>query len=121
MDNNLEKIEVNYKNKKRYKTARYPLRQPRFFTWLIWALSKINFIKKNYKIEKINMDGLKPPYIILSNHMHFIDFKLAGIATYPHRVNNVCDIVAFFRKSWIMRWIGGICTRRSPTLYTVTV
>ena len=28
-------IEVNYKNKKRYKTARYPLHQGKFWTWLV--------------------------------------------------------------------------------------
>lgn len=31
----MQKIEVNYKNKKRYKTARYPIRQPIYLTWLI--------------------------------------------------------------------------------------
>ena len=37
----LEMIEVNYKNKKRYNCAKMPIRQPRFFTWLIYVLSKI--------------------------------------------------------------------------------
>ena len=31
-----------------------------------------------YEIEKIHMEGLKPPYILLSNHMHFVDFHLWG-------------------------------------------
>ena len=65
--------EVNYKNKKRYKTAKYPIRQPIFIVWLIWVLCKIALIGKKYKVEKINMEGLKPPYMILSNHMYFID------------------------------------------------
>ena len=43
-------IEVNYKNKKRYKTARYPLHQGKFWTWLIWILSKI---KSEPEIEKL--------------------------------------------------------------------
>ena len=30
-------IEVNYKNKKRYKTAKYPIRQPKIITALIWG------------------------------------------------------------------------------------
>ena len=68
MENKLEQIEVNYKNKKRYNTARYPVRQSRFFTWLIWLLSKCALAGKKYKIEKINMEGLKGPYILLSNH-----------------------------------------------------
>lgn len=28
-------IDVNYKNKKRYNTARYPIRQPKVLTYLI--------------------------------------------------------------------------------------
>ena len=59
---NTHNIDVNYKNKKRYNTAKYPIRQPRFFTWLIWVLSKILLIGRKYKVEKINMEGLKPPY-----------------------------------------------------------
>ena len=44
-------IEVNYKNKKRYKTAKYPLHQGKFWTWLIWLLSKIAISGKDYKVE----------------------------------------------------------------------
>ena len=63
-------IDVNYKNKKRYKTAKYPIRQPIYLMLLIWVLSKMMLIGKKYKVEKINMEGLKPPYMILSNHMY---------------------------------------------------
>ena len=54
----MEKIEVNYKNKKRYKTSKYPMRQSLFWTWLIWMLSKIALLSRKYKIEQINMVGL---------------------------------------------------------------
>ena len=111
MDNN-EKLEVNYKNKKRYKTSKYPLRQSRFFTWLIFVLSKIMLIGKKYKIEKVNIEGLKPPYILLSNHMYFIDFELVAVATYPHKMNNVVNIDGYYRRPWLMTWIGSICTRK---------
>jgi len=105
-------IEVNYKNKKRYNTAKYPLRQCAFLTWLIWILSKIMLMGKKYRIEKINMDGLKPPYMLLSNHMNFIDFELAAVATYPHPVNNVVSIDGYVVKFWLMEWIGAIATRK---------
>ena len=72
-------IEVNYKNKKRYKTAKYPIRQPLFFVGLIWVLSFFATLFTKHKVEKINMKGLKPPYIMLSNHMSFIDFELAAL------------------------------------------
>ena len=105
-------VEVNYKNKKRYNTAKYPIRQPRFFTWLIWILSKILLTGKKYKVEKINMEGLKPPYMVLSNHMYFIDFELAAMATYPHRVNNVVNLDGYYRRPWLMELIGAIGTRK---------
>lgn len=105
-------IEVNYKNKKRYKTAKYPIRQPIFIVWLIWVLSKILLIGKKYKIEKINMEGLKPPYMLLCNHMYFIDFELGALVTFPHRVNNVVHIDGYYRRPWLMDLIGAICTRK---------
>ena len=105
-------IDINYKNKKRYNTAKYPIRQPIFIVWLIWLLSKIMLIGKKYKIEKINMEGLKPPYILLSNHMYFIDFELAAMCTTPYRVNNVVNIDGYYRRPWLMELIGAICTRK---------
>ena len=108
-------MDVNYKNQKRYKTARYPIRQPWYLTWLIWILSKIVLIGKEHKVEKIGMEGLKPPYLLLSNHMSFIDFELTATATHPHRVNNVVNIDGYYRRPWLMEWIGAICTRKFTT------
>ena len=106
---------VNYKNQRRYKTAKYPIRQPLFFTGLIWVLSKFALIGKRYKVEKINMEGLKPPYMLLSNHMYFIDFMLGAMGTFPHRVNNVVNIDGYYRRPWLMELIGCICTRKYVT------
>ncbi|MBR2012829.1 MAG: hypothetical protein IJ995_01250 [Clostridia bacterium] len=105
-------IDVNYKNKKRYNTAHYPIRQPLIIVWLIALLSRIMLIGKKYKVEKINMEGLKPPYMLLSNHMYFIDFELCAMGTFPHRVNNVVSIDGYYRRPWLMELIGAICTRK---------
>ena len=105
-------MDVNYKKVKRYKTAKYPIRQPMFFTGLIWVLSKFALIGKKFKVEKINMDGLKPPYMILSTHNHFIDFELTAMGTFPHKVNNVVNIDGYYQRPWLMEWIGSICTRK---------
>ena len=67
-------MEVKYRWKKHYKTAKYPIRQPRWLTWLIWMLSRCALIGKNYKLETVDMEGLEPPYLLFSNHMAFIDF-----------------------------------------------
>ena len=105
-------MDVNYKNKKYYNTAKYPIRQPRIMTFLLYVVSKIATMGLKYKIEKFNMEGLKPPYILLSNHMYFVDFELSAIATYPHRVNNVATIDGYYRRPWLMELLGCICKRK---------
>ena len=105
-------MEVNYRWKKHYKTAKYPIRQPKWLTWVIWILSKFALIGKNYKLETIDMEGLEPPYIIFSNHMAFIDFELAAMVTHPRRVNNVVNIDGYHMMPWLLTWIGSICTRK---------
>ena len=108
----MEQIPINYKTNKRYNTAKYPLRQCKFITWLIHMLCKIGLSGRKYKIEKINMEGLKPPYFMLSNHQYFVDFQLADHITYPHKVNNVINIDGYINRAWLMELIGGICTRK---------
>ena len=105
-------IEVNYRNKKRYNTAKEPLHQTPFWTGLIWVLSRMMLIGKNYKVEKINMEGLKAPYMMLSNHMHFIDFELAAMGTWPAPVSNVVNIDGYYMMPYLLEWIGSICTRK---------
>ena len=108
-------MDVNYKNPKKYKTAKYPIRQPWYLTWLIWILSKIVLTFKPHKVEKIGMEGLKPPYMILSNHMSFVDFELVALGTHPKKVNNVVNIDGFYQRPWLLEWIGAICTRKFTT------
>jgi len=108
-------IEVNYKNKKRYKTARYPAHQNKFWSGMIWVLSKMMLVGKNYRIEKIDMEGLKPPYLLLSNHMHFIDFEITAMATGLQSVSNVVSIDGYVNKWFLLEWIGAICTRKYTT------
>ncbi|MBQ4624919.1 MAG: hypothetical protein IJB51_10320, partial [Clostridia bacterium] len=108
-------IEVNYKNKKRYNTAKKPMKQRIFWTWLIRFLSKIMLRGKQYKVEKIGMEELKPPYLLLSNHMHFIDFELTAQATWPHPVSNVVSIDGYVIKWFLLEWIGAIATRKFTT------
>ena len=103
---------VNYRNPRKYKTAKYPIRQPWYLTWLIWILSKIVLAGKRHKVEKIRMEGLKPPYMLLSNHMSFVDFELVALGTHPHKVNNVVNIDGYYMRPWLMEWIGAICTRK---------
>ena len=40
-------MEVNYKNKKTYSTAHYPIRQPLIISWLITLVSRFALIGKS--------------------------------------------------------------------------
>lgn len=105
-------MDVNYRKKRWYNTARYPIRQPRWVMGLIRLLSKLALAGKNYRIEKINMEGLKPPYMLLSNHMAFMDFELIALATWPHRSNSVASLDGYYRRARLMELIGCIATRK---------
>lgn len=108
-------MEVNYKNPRSYNTAKLPIRQPIVLTGLLALVSRVALLGQKYKIEKINMEGLKPPYMLLSNHMYFIDFELSAVATFPHRVNNVATIDGYYRRPWLMELLGCICKRKFTT------
>ena len=111
----MESIDVNYGGLKRYDTAKPPLRQRKVFTAILRALCGLSMMGQEYKIEKINMEGLKPPYILLSNHMYFVDFHLCSIATWPHSVNNIATIDGYYRRPFIMEWLGCLCKRKFTT------
>ena len=109
-------IKVNYKKPFHYKyTSRYPMHQSKFWSGLIWVLSKMMLVGKRYTTETINMEGLKPPYMLLSNHMHFIDFEITAMVTGMQSVSNVVSIDGYVGKWFLLEWIGAICTRKYTT------
>ena len=79
---------------------------------LIWLLSFPDVKKHKSVITKINMDGVKPPYLLLVNHNAFLDFKVAAKATFPHRTNSIVAIDGFLINEWLLRAVGCICKRK---------
>ncbi len=79
---------------------------------LIWALSFPTLLAHGNKLEKIGMDGIKPPYLLLCNHNAFMDFMVATKAVFPHRANYVVAIDGFLKREWLLRFIGCICKRK---------
>ena len=79
---------------------------------LIWLLSFPEVIAHKNKLTKINMENIKPPYLLLCNHNAFMDFKVATKATFPHKVNYVVAIDGFWKREWLLRLIGCICKRK---------
>ena len=79
---------------------------------LIWLLSFPDVKKHKSVITKVNMEGVKPPYLLMVNHNAFLDFKVVAKATFPHRCNNVVAIDGFLIGEWLLRAVGCICKRK---------
>ena len=115
----MENTDVFYGTLKRYDTTKPPLKQSKFFTGILRLLCGVSMMNQDYTIEKINMEGLKPPYILLSNHMYFVDFHLCALATWPHSVNNIATIDGYYRRPFLMEWLGCLCKRKFTTDMTL--
>lgn len=96
----------------RFDMVRKPVRQRGFLRPLTWILSFPAVWKRKLKINKVRMDGLKPPYLLLCTHHAFMDFKVTTAAIFPHRANYVVAIDGFIGREWLLRQAGGICKRK---------
>ena len=97
-------------NIKRFDMEKAPQRQ--HLRHLIRLLSQPDLSKHKNVLTKINMDGIKPPYLLLCNHNAFMDFKVASKAVYPAHANFVVAIDGFLKREWLLRFIGCICKRK---------
>ena len=94
----------------RFDMKKPPMRQ--HLRPLMWLLCAPGLIAHKIKLKKVNMAGIKPPYLLLCNHNAFMDFKVATKAVFPHRVNYVVAIDGYIKREWLMRFIGCICKRK---------
>ncbi|HEY9053431.1 MAG TPA: hypothetical protein VIO60_01290 [Rectinemataceae bacterium] len=102
----------NVKEVKKFDMARKPVRQRWFLTPVAWLLAMPEVFQRKLKITKIGMESVKPPYLFISNHMAFVDFKSATRAIFPHRANYVVAIDGFLRGEWLLRQVGCLCKRK---------
>jgi hypothetical protein len=102
----------------RFDMLAYPKKQK--LRPIAWAISFPDVWKHKAKIQKNNMDGIKPPYVLLCNHNAFLDFKVTTAAIFPHRANYVVAIDGFTSptkngfasREWLLRTVGCICKRK---------
>ncbi|QMS84858.1 hypothetical protein [Candidatus Xianfuyuplasma coldseepsis] len=95
------------------------LEPPRKAKWYLqivaWMLSFPETIATRAKVTKINMKGLKPPYVLLCNHNSFLDFKVATKAVFPHRSNYIVAIDGFINREELLRNVGCFGKRKFVT------
>lgn len=69
-------------------------------------------IRHRTKIQRMEMKGLKPLYLLLCNHNSFLDFKVMTAAIFPFRANYVVAIDGFIKREWLLRSVGCIYKRK---------
>ncbi len=96
----------------RFDMERPPQRQKMYLKVLTWVLSFPVVWLRRLRINRVNMKGLKPPYLLLCTHKSFIDFMVTTACTFPHRANYVVAIDGFIGREKLLRNVGCICKRK---------
>ncbi|MBE5945094.1 MAG: hypothetical protein E7258_09300 [Lachnospiraceae bacterium] len=96
-----------------FDTKRTPPKQNLFFMPFIWGACWFLTRSGRLKIHKVNMKGLKPPYLVLGTHHAFMDFYVTPLALFPHRANYVSELEGFEAYGeWLYRQAGCLGTRK---------
>jgi ribosomal protein L37AE/L43A len=90
----------------RFNLSELPRKAKWYLQPVAWLASFPETFATHTKIKKINMKGLKPPYILLCNHNRFFDFKMATRAIFPHPANWIVAVDGFINRENIMRNVG---------------
>ena len=62
---------------------------------------------------KTDMEGLKPPFLVLATHHAFMDFYVTPLCLFPHRANYVSELEGFeYYGEWPYRQVGCLGTRK---------
>ena len=118
MKNNNGQSELTVRKRKNIDTKpfdrfRVPPKQNFFLMPLIWLLCRLFTLGTGLKINKVNMKGVKPPFIVLGSHHAWMDFYVTPLALFPYRANYVSELEGFeFFGEWIYRQIGCLGTRK---------
>ena len=83
--------------------AKAPIRTRWYLRPLTLMLSLPDVIAHKTIIHYEGTKELKPPYLLLSNHNAFMDFKVLTKAIYPKRANYVVAIDGFIGREWLLR------------------
>lgn len=95
-----------------------PKKQSDFYKGVVYNISRfiLKFIVRGgASLEKINVDDLKPPYILLCNHTQFVDFFTSFKAVHPYKFNNIATLDGFVGFEKVMTELGCACHRKYTT------
>ncbi len=96
----------------RFDFEKLPKKERIYLTPIAYPLSFPSVWRRRLKVTKVNMKGLKPPYILLCTHHAFLDFKVTTAAIFPKRANYIVAIDGFINREWLLRNVGAIGKRK---------
>lgn len=100
------------KEEDKFKMNAKPIVQLKPLRPIIWAYSYVRRALHRGKLTKVNMEGLKAPYVLICNHNAFFDFYVMSTATAPVGGVYPAAVDDFIGREAILRLIGGYPTRK---------
>ncbi len=97
---------------KKFDMNKPPVKMRAYASPFIWAYCHMRRLIHLEKIQKVNMEGLKPPYILLCNHNAFYDFYVLQAAIAPHRGIFPAAIDDYIGREHILRVLGTVPKRK---------
>ena len=90
-----------------------PPRQNLLLFPLMLLICKIITARNHLKIDKHDMEGIKPPFLVLGTHGSFTDFYVSPLCLAPYRANYISELEGFeMYGEWIYRQVGCLGTRK---------
>lgn len=112
----IKTVEMAYDEvlKLRKPKSKRPMRQIKFWRWLIKTLAKGELKAVNFKCEFEGLDGIPngEPCLYLMNHSSFTDLMIAGTILADTQYHIVCTNDGFVGKELLMRMIGCIPAKK---------
>ncbi len=99
-------------SREKFDTNERPHKPNGFWHFIQMVASTAMLLPVGGKVKKVNCEGLKPPYIVLSNHGSMVDFAMAVKANLPYRTGWVSSIEEFNGREWLFRQMGVIYKRK---------
>ena len=97
---------------KKFDMLRPGIPQDSVLSRIVYGGSTLRRVMHKGIINKVRMEGVKPPYILLCNHNAFYDFYVMNSAIYPARGIFPAAVDDFIGREEILRHLGGLPKRK---------
>lgn len=97
---------------KKFDMNKPPVKTRAYLLPAVWAYCNIRKWIHLGKINKVRMEGVKPPYILLCNHNAFFDFYIMMAAIAPYRAIHPAAVDDYIGREHLLRIAGTVPKRK---------